>query len=241
MRLPANCLGVVLAFLHVAAGAKSGPGGDETDVLSQLVGTWSSKSQKVFTGPGFFNPGEELLVEPSLPGISYSFDDIGNWEQAIYQVAGNPRNHSCPTASLLWQHGKYEYDPKTGSLTLKPYKIDGRQLFSDPCNDNGVSTYMRYSAEEYIPRFVVEIDSYYQGRLRLQLYSFDGSKKQPMWLNYRPPQMLPTSVLNPTNKKEAKNKRSDRKRRAESTAENGNRAWVPKGLLSSFYRWLRPN
>ncbi|KAK7682999.1 hypothetical protein QCA50_014032 [Cerrena zonata] len=33
----------------------------------ELVGTWSSKSNTVFTGPGFYDPVDELIIEPDLP------------------------------------------------------------------------------------------------------------------------------------------------------------------------------
>ena len=33
---------------------------------------------------------------------------------------------------------------------------------------------------------------------RLDLYGFDGTPVQPLYLMYSPPQMLPTSTLNPT-------------------------------------------
>ncbi|POS86450.1 hypothetical protein EPUL_001376 [Erysiphe pulchra] len=33
---------------------------------------------------------------------------------------------------------------------------------------------------------------------RLDLHKFDGSKLPPMYLAYKPPQMLPTVTLNPT-------------------------------------------
>lgn len=206
MVLSASVIACTLTLASVAIGEQDK---GQDNKISQLFGTWSSKSNTVFTGPGFFNPSAELLIEPSLPGISYSFDKNGNWEQAIYQVAGNPRNHSCPTAHLIWQHGKYEYNPKKGSITLRPYKVDGRQLFSDPCNDGGESTYMRYHQVEEISHFDVDVDSYYHGKLKLQLYNYDGTKKQPMWLTYRPPMMLPTRVLNPTTEKQAKDSNSD--------------------------------
>lgn len=170
-----------------------------------LEGTWTSRSKTVLTGPSFFDPVDELLIEPSLPGISYSFDGKGNWEQAIYQVTSNPVNHSCATAVLLWQHGTYtvhQPDDKTGEtkLTLTPIGVDGRQLMSYPCNDRGVSTYMRYNQVETILNFNIELDHYY-GELKLTLYEWDGTKKQPMWLQYKPPLMLPTQTLNPTHGK----------------------------------------
>lgn len=33
---------------------------------------------------------------------------------------------------------------------------------------------------------------------RLDLYQFDGTKMNPMFLAYKPPQMLPTVTMNPT-------------------------------------------
>lgn len=47
-----------------------------------------------------------------------------------------------------------------------------------------------------IQRYEVYIDPYHN-ILRLNLFSFDGSPMNPMYLAYRPPEMLPTSTLNP--------------------------------------------
>ncbi|KAK6200125.1 chaperone for protein-folding within the ER, fungal-domain-containing protein [Scheffersomyces amazonensis] len=190
---------VLLACIFIVSIIASPTYKENADVKKALEGTWQSLSRKVLTGPSFYNPVDELLLEPSLPGISYSFDLNGNWEQSIYQVTSNPQDHSCPTASLIWQHGTYEYDPKTGKLHLKPMKVDGRQLFSDPCNDKGISTYMRYYQPETLT-FDVSIDSYFGGQLKLQLYGYNGVKMQPLWLTYRPPTMLPPKVLNPIHK-----------------------------------------
>ncbi len=38
----------------------------------------------------------------------------------------------------------------------------------------------------------------YHNIMRLNLYKFDGSPMNPMYLAYKPPQMLPTQTLNPT-------------------------------------------
>lgn len=38
----------------------------------------------------------------------------------------------------------------------------------------------------------------YHGVTRLDLYKFDGSPMNPMYLAYSPPQMLPTVTMNPT-------------------------------------------
>lgn len=161
-----------------------------------LFGTWSSKSNQVFTGPGFYDPVDELLIEPSLPGISYSFTEDGYFEEAAYQITANPVNPGCPQAAMNFQHGKYEiYD--NGTLVLNPFEVDGRQLYSDPCTDKGVSNYIRYNQTEVFLSFIVEIDAYH-GMWKLQLYQSDGSPMQPMYLAYRPPVMLPTVTLNPT-------------------------------------------
>ncbi|CDK29615.1 unnamed protein product [Kuraishia capsulata CBS 1993] len=166
-----------------------------------LVGTWSSKSNSVFTGPDFYDPVDELLIEPALPGLSYSFTEDGHFEEATYQITPNPQNHSCPVAALIYQHGTYE-ELKNGTLILTPFEVDGRQLLSEPCSDNGVSTYSRYHQIEKFRSYALSVDSYH-GRYKLQLYESDGSAMQPLYLAYRPPLMLPTQTLNPTSASEA--------------------------------------
>ncbi|KAI3404642.2 ROT1 [Candida oxycetoniae] len=166
--------------------------------MDELEGTWTSKSNTVFTGPGFYDPVDELLVEPDLPGISYSFTKDGHYEEALYRVVGNPKNHSCPVASVTYQHGSYEI-LANGSVVLTPIAVDGRQLLSDPCNqeDPNTSTYTRYVQATMFKTFQRYVDPYH-GRWTLQIYQFDGSKMQPLYLAYKPPLMLPTSALNPT-------------------------------------------
>ncbi|EGV62455.1 Protein rot1 [Yamadazyma tenuis] len=181
-----------------------------------IDGTWMSKSKTVITGPRIYDPVDELIYEPSLPGVCYSFDKDGYWEQAIYSVTSNPIEPKAPTAAIIWQHGKYTIH-KDGSMSLKPYPSDGRKLFSDPSKSKE-SIYMRYNQEEKIDHFDIEYD-YYYGKYKLQLYSFDGSKKQPLWLEYNPPMMLPTSVLNPTNEKE-KNALANINRKLKRSIEN---------------------
>ncbi|KAI9877807.1 MAG: Reversal of tor2 lethality [Pleopsidium flavum] len=55
----------------------------------RLTGTWSTKSNKVFTGPGFYDPVKEKMIEPALTGISYSFTDDGHFEEAYYRAISN--------------------------------------------------------------------------------------------------------------------------------------------------------
>ncbi|XBW34600.1 hypothetical protein QEN19_000163 [Hanseniaspora menglaensis] len=165
--------------------------------MNQLEGTWTSKSHQVYTGPGFFDPIDELLIEPSLPGISFSFTADGYWEEARYIVTPNPKNPGCPQAVMIYQHGTYTFSSSNGSLVLYPFASDGRQLLSDPCNDDGTSTYTRYENINIFKWFLMEFDDYH-GCDKLKLYQFDGSPMQDMYIAYKPPVMLPTQVLNPT-------------------------------------------
>uniref|UniRef100_A0A060T5E9 Protein ROT1 n=1 Tax=Blastobotrys adeninivorans TaxID=409370 RepID=A0A060T5E9_BLAAD len=162
---------------------------------SALEGTWSTKSNAVFTGPDFYDPVDELLIEPALPGMSYSFTSDGYFEEAIYQVTANPKDPGCPTGVMIFQHGKYEI-MSNGSLVLNPFIVDGRQLLSEPCQSS-TSTYTRYNQTEFFKSFNVYVDDYH-GRYRLDLFQHDGSPMPPFYLSYKPPQMLPTQTLNPT-------------------------------------------
>ncbi|KAG0679372.1 hypothetical protein C6P42_000161 [Pichia californica] len=137
-----------------------------------------------------------LLIEPALPGISYSFTEDGYWEEAIYQVTSNPKNHSCAAAVLIFQHGTYTKDDN-GTLTLTPFDIDGRQLLSQPCDDGGVSLYSRYNQTEVFKAYQVYVDGYH-GRWRIDLIKSNGAYLQPLYLAFQPPQMLPTITMNPT-------------------------------------------
>ncbi|KAF5124535.1 hypothetical protein DV452_000102 [Geotrichum candidum] len=183
-----------------AVGSAAGITEDPAGLLSQsagsqLEGTWSSKSNAVFTGPDFYDPVDELLIEPALPGISYSFTADGYWEQALYRVTGNPKNPKCPTAVLVFQHGTYEI-LSNQTLVMTPFRVDGRQLVSDPCKSSQ-STYQRYNDTVIMQKWEVYVDPYH-GRYRLDLYQFDGARLPPLYLAYKPPMMLPTMTMNPT-------------------------------------------
>jgi len=75
-----------------------------------IVGTWSTKSGKVLTGPvclavkshgkrqvqeltfrlkGFYDSSKEQFTEPALTGISYSFTADGYYEEAYYRAVPN--------------------------------------------------------------------------------------------------------------------------------------------------------
>ncbi|SCW00367.1 LAFE_0C02630g1_1 [Lachancea fermentati] len=201
------------------------------DSVDSLYGTWTSKSNQVFTGPGFYDPIDELLIEPSLPGISYSFTEDGWYEEATYQVTSNPQQPDCPKAAVIYQHGSYEI-MDNGTLILTPISVDGRQLFSDPCNDHGTSSYTRYSQKEVFKSFEVSLNTYH-GRYMLLLYQSDGSPMQPLYLAYRPPLMLPTETLNPTATEDATSTSSE----ASSTGSNEKRSvrsLIRRGLENKY-------
>ncbi|MCJ1335587.1 Reversal of tor2 lethality [Bachmanniomyces sp. S44760] len=161
----------------------------------QLTGTWSSKSRKVLTGPGFYDPVNDKMFEPELTGISYSFTDDGHYEEAYYRAISNPAQPQCPQGIMQWQHGEYTKNAN-GSLSLTPLSVDGRQLLSNPCAYSN-SIYTRYNQSELFAKFQVYTDPYHNVP-RLDLFNFDGSPVNPMYLINKPPQMLPTQTLNPT-------------------------------------------
>ncbi|EXJ94118.1 hypothetical protein A1O1_02511 [Capronia coronata CBS 617.96] len=160
-----------------------------------LVGTWTTKSRKVVTGPGFYDPVADRLIEPELTGISYSFTVDGYYEEAYYRAIANPATPHCPSAVMQWQHGTYSL-PGNGSIVLEPFAVDGRQLTSAPCSYDR-SIYVRYEQAELFKSYQVSTDKFHNVP-RLDLYKFDGSPVQPMYLVATPPQMLPTQTLNPT-------------------------------------------
>ncbi|CAG8952475.1 hypothetical protein HYALB_00004473 [Hymenoscyphus albidus] len=190
------------AFLATSASAAIDP---------QLVGTWSSKSAKVITGPGFYNPVNDSFIEPTHTGISYSFTEDGFYESAYYRAVSNrtyetPGSHAdgnsiaaepqCPMGMMQWQHGTVVMNADL-SLSLTPFTSDGRQLQSNPCTSTTHATFTRYNQSEVMAKWQVYEDPYTKMQ-RLDLYMFDGSPIQPLFLAYKPPMMLPTQILNPT-------------------------------------------
>lgn len=96
---------------------------------------------------------------------------------------------------MQWQHGTYSL-PGNGSIVLEPFSVDGRQLLSSPCTfDNAV--YTRYDQPELIKKYQAYTDEFHNVP-RLDIFRYNGAKEQPLYLAYKPPQMLPTQTLNPT-------------------------------------------
>ena len=162
------------------------------------------------------------MFEPDLTGFSYSFTDDGHYEEAYYRAVANRKTFpsplatkeislirictdtapkspatdpACPKGIMQFQHGSYTKNAN-GSLTLTPIGVDGRQLLSDPCNYQN-SIFTRYNQSELFKTYEVLKDAYSQSQ-RLNLFGFDGAPLNPMYLAYKPPQMLPTETLNPT-------------------------------------------
>lgn len=84
-------LRLLLAAIHIATAAAQA-----ATVDPQLVGTWTTKSRVVFTGPGFYDPVKDKMTEPPLTGISYSFTADGHYEEAYYRAGSNCMPHSVP-------------------------------------------------------------------------------------------------------------------------------------------------
>jgi hypothetical protein len=94
----------------------------------------------------FYDPVNDNLIEPSRPGISYSFTYDGFYEEAYYRAISNPSDPSCPGGIMQWQHGSYVIG-SDGSLTMTPIAVDGRQLLSTPCSSTH-ALYTRYNTTE---------------------------------------------------------------------------------------------
>lgn len=74
---------------------------------------------------------------------------IKAWTVTDKRAAAAPR---CPKGIMQWQHGSFE-KLDNGSLLLTPIKVDGRQLYSDPCSYKS-AIYTRWNATE---RFKVRV------------------------------------------------------------------------------------
>ncbi|OJD23187.1 hypothetical protein ACJ73_05458, partial [Blastomyces percursus] len=144
---------------------------------------------------GFYDPVKDRLIEPSHTGISYSFSDDGFYEEAYFRAVSDPTTPECSKGVMQFQHGTYKVE-RNGSLILTPFSSDGRQLISSPCAGRSAQ-YYRHIQEEMFERYEVLIDPFHKIP-RLNLYLVDGSPLIPMYLAVRPPEMLPTHTLNPT-------------------------------------------
>lgn len=152
---------------------------------------------------------------PETTGISFSFTEDGYFEEARYQFNANGEllelsslqtgvkeptlnqpglrsppgsNPHCIQAYLLWQHGNYTLE-SNGSLTTQPIKADGRIQVQDPCAET--TTVMTYYYEPGMYQSWAILNDVNHQQYMLQLYDYDGSLLQRMYLTYRPASMWP--------------------------------------------------
>lgn len=68
--------------------------------------------------------------------------------------------------------------------------------------------------------WAVELDKY-KGKQKLQLYRFDGSPVNPLWLVYRPPKMLPLEELDAGRKRDGEQRRRMKRELEEEEGKEG--------------------
>lgn len=135
---------------------------------------------------------------------------------------------------MQWQHGSFTYNAD-GSLSLSPIATDGRQLLSKPC-DADTAIYTRYNqTETFKVRFVIflitlthtdchqsfqQYTDPYHNVPRLDLFGFDGTPMNPMYLIYTVPDILPTTTLHPSAPKSSASATAGSKLRKRSPGMN---------------------
>jgi hypothetical protein len=157
---------------------------------TSIVGTWSSGSRAVQTGPGFTNPANMTFTYPRTTGISYSFSQDGFYEIARYRFFGNGSHPTCITGVIGWVHGNYEL-LINGSIVLRPLG-DGYQQIQDPCA--AVSNFIEpYNITEFYRNWRIFQDP--TDGYKLHLFGFDGAPLAPQFQISTTPTMLPTRLL----------------------------------------------
>jgi len=156
-----------------------------------IVGTWSSGSQAVVTGPGIANPANQSFIYPKVTGVSYSFTGDGFYEIARYRFVGNGSEPTCIIGVLGWVHGTYTLE-RNGSVVMTPLG-DGYQQIQDPCG--AVSNFIEnYNVTELYQSWRIFQDPQTLG-YKLHLFQFDGSPVAPQFQVSATPDMLPTQLL----------------------------------------------
>ncbi|RUS20307.1 hypothetical protein BC937DRAFT_95506 [Endogone sp. FLAS-F59071] len=161
-----------------------------TDIPSAILGTWSTGTGAVRTGPGFCNPVTSTFTVPAATGFSYSFTADGYFEEAIYTISTNATYPGCLTTALIWQHGKFSVD-SSNNINLLPEPADGRINVTNPCEAPLAVQY--YYQTEKFAGFATSINS--SGTPILTLNRFDGAPLQPMFLISRTPIILGTGII----------------------------------------------
>ncbi|TFK74723.1 hypothetical protein BDN72DRAFT_628457 [Pluteus cervinus] len=184
---PLLCL--VLAFLAPLINAQAIVY-DAIHNATSLVGTWSSGSRAVSTGPGFANPANQTFNYPTNTGISYSFTGDGFYEIARYRFNGNGSNPTCIIGVIGWVHGTYDL-LANGSIVMTPFG-DGYQQVQNPCAavSNFIENYNLTELYQSWRIFQDPVDGF-----KLHLFQFDGAPLAPQFQLSSTPVMLPTQPL----------------------------------------------
>jgi len=155
-----------------------------------LVGTWSSGSKNVVTGPRFATPANTSFTYPPTTGISYSFTSDGYYEIARYRFTSNATKPKCITGVMNWVHGSYVVNSNS-SISLTP-NGDGYQQIQDPCT--AITNFVEnYNLTELISLYQIFLDP--TDGYKLHLFQFDGSPLPPQFQISTTPNMLPTQKL----------------------------------------------
>jgi len=98
--------------------------------ISSIVGTWSSGSGQVLTGPSGIatNPINGSFSYPGVGGYSFSFTEDGYYEQAQITWSANGTRPDCIEATLLWSHGTWAFSANRSEITTSSdiFSGDGR-------------------------------------------------------------------------------------------------------------------
>jgi hypothetical protein len=163
---------------------------------------------------------------------------------------------------MQFQHGAFT-KADNGSLILTPIAVDGRQLLSTPCKYKN-SIYTRWNVTEMFQvraplgihgikpqltrhsilvhqRYEIYTDPYNK-ILRLDMFGFDGTPMNPMYLAGTPPVMQPTTTMNPlpTATKAKSSKDSGKAKRSSEDSEvpfNRNAIRQRKELIDAEKWW----
>ncbi|KAK7032959.1 proteasome subunit [Favolaschia claudopus] len=179
-----------LTSLLLAATTVSAIQYDLAHNVTPIVGTWSSGSKHVVTGPGFANPAQQSFVYPKTTGVGYSFSADGWYEVARYRFASNASEPNCIIGTVVWVHGHYDLRDN-GSIVMTPVG-DGYQQVQAPCA--ATSNFIQnYNYTELMRSWQIFMDA--KDGPKLHLFQFDGAPVAPLFQLSAEPNMLPKQVL----------------------------------------------
>ncbi|GAA6062418.1 hypothetical protein JCM10212_006053 [Sporobolomyces blumeae] len=165
--------------------------------VSDLVGTWSTGSGAVLTGPAFGIPYNNSFASPAVAGYSFSFTEDGYFEQAQFTWNSNATHHNCIEAVEIWQHGNYTLH-SNGSITTDPtvFPGDGRIKVQNACAATTTQIYYYSEPALYLNYQVAD----WRGKDMLRFAQFDGQLMPRMFLVSRDPSqyMFPTEYITNT-------------------------------------------